>query len=201
MVRTNGPRNSRTQNRRSRTHHSKHSWTSIGGQIYHIKRSYLHFSQYRGVDGSQLNEYWHWQLSIIRSYPRNFLILVKKNNFLTIIKIPITIIYTSFTPINLVHLALFSIPFEMNSFLNFPYILKKKLYYPNTKQTYYLRQSDEFPIELYLIPCPTIHELTSWNMLNKFLQCILHCNHFMPLIDQVILEHVWHGQLDLLDKI
>ena len=55
-------------------------------------------------------------------------------------------------------------------------------------------------MELCLDPCSTIHESTLLNVLNKFLQCMLHCTHFLHLIEQLVLEHVCHGQLFHLDK-
>ena len=56
-------------------------------------------------------------------------------------------------------------------------------------------------MELCLDPCWKIHELTYWNVLKPFLQCILYCTHFLHLIKKLVLEHVCHGQLDHLHKI
>ena len=55
-------------------------------------------------------------------------------------------------------------------------------------------------MELYMDPCSKIHELTSLNVTNTFLQCILNCNNFMHFIEQLFLKHVYNGQLAHLDK-
>ena len=34
-----------------------------------------------------------------------------------------------------------------------------------------------------------IHELTFWNVLKPFLQCMLYCTHFLQWIVQLVLEH------------
>ena len=67
--------------------------------------------------------------------------------------------------------------------------------YPYTQHTYFPIYSEELSMELYLDPCSTIHELTSLNMLNPLLQCILHCTHFLHLIEQLVLEHVCYGKV------
>ena len=46
-----------------------------------------------------------------------------------------------------------------------------------------------------------IHELTPQNVLNQYLRCMLHCNHFLQFIEQLVLEHVCHGKLAYLDRI
>ena len=74
-VGTHSPRQSRTQNRCSRTCRSKHSRTSIRGQTDGIKWSSLHFSRQGGVDGIRVNESWSYRLSVIRSYARNLLLI------------------------------------------------------------------------------------------------------------------------------
>ena len=51
-----------------------------------------------------------------------------------------------------------------------------------------------------MYPCSTVNELTFWNMLKAFLQYMMHCTHFLHLIDQLVLEHVCHGQFSHLDK-
>ena len=53
---------------------------------------------------------------------------------------------------------------------------------------------------IYLDPFSKIHELTYWNVLKPFLQCMLHCTHFMNLIEQLVLEHGCHDQLAHLYK-
>ena len=42
-------------------------------------------------------------------------------------------------------------------------------------------------MELYLDICSTINELTSLNVIKPFLQCMLHCYHFLQLIEQLFL--------------
>ena len=55
-------------------------------------------------------------------------------------------------------------------------------------------------MEPFLDPHLTIHELTSLNVIKPFLQCMLHCNHFLHWIVQLVLEHVYRDQLVHLDK-
>ena len=73
-------------------------------------------------------------------------------------------------------------------------------YYPYTYNTYFPIKSEEITMKLSLEPCSKIHELTSWNVLKPFLLCMLYCTHFMQLIEKLVLEHVYHGQLEHLDK-
>ena len=54
-VRTNSSRQSRTQNRRSRTRGSKNSGNSVESQKDRFKRSSLHFYRRGGVDESRAN--------------------------------------------------------------------------------------------------------------------------------------------------
>ena len=43
--------------------------------------------------------------------------------------------------------------------------------------------------------------LTSWNVWKPYLQFMLHCTHFLHLIEQLVVEHVFYGQFSHLDKI